>query len=285
MQDFHYWLAGYGPKMWISLFATLLVLAAGYSLYTRRRKRGRDRGVPVTHDDLWKGIDLKIKAAQTTLEQMRKVLRPPAPTSASVVQESAGTIVGGPDWQSTFWPLVNRFLAEVRSVPSIIEACFGKDLGSREMKVWWNWRDPDEQRRREAFSAKFKHERKKIDRHALTPQRNVSEHRLGIVEMEANVVGPFGAIHTATPTKRILDAECRPLEPNVANNPGAQWAATQPSQPIRPKPEQFTITRAKKPLFPECEAYLALAEQLVARARALSGSVHGADHLTSPPSD
>jgi len=52
----------------------------------------------------------------------------------------------------------------------------------------------------------------------------------------------------------------------------------------RPKPEQFTITRAKKPLFPECEAYLALAEQAVATARAISASVHGAKSVTEPPS-
>src|SRR5207247_7874094 len=127
---------------------------------------------------------------------------------------------------------VSRFLAEVRSVPSIIEACFGKDLGSREMKNWWNGDlTLDEQKRREAFSTKFQAERKAIDGHPLTTERNVSEHRLGIPEIEGEVVGPFGAVHTATPTNRIPAAECRPLDPNIANDSGAQWAATLTSQP------------------------------------------------------
>jgi hypothetical protein len=51
----------------------------------------------------------------------------------------------------------------------------------------------------------------------------------------------------------------------------------------RPKPEQFTITRAKATV-PECEAYRALAEQAVATARAISASVHGAKSVTEPPS-
>jgi hypothetical protein len=236
-----------------------------------------------TQDDLWLGIDLKLQAAQGTLADMRKALRLAPPTALTVAQESGGAISGGPDWQSNFWPLVNRFLAEVRSVPAIIEACFGKDLGSREMRIWWAGLDPGEQKRREAFSNMFRAERAAIDSHSLTPQRNVSEHRRGIVEMEAKVIGPFGNVHTATPTQRIMDAECRPLEPDIANNPGALWAATQPSPPIRPKPEQFTITNAKKPLFQECEAYLALAENVVRKARTIASSEHGGNPLTEPP--
>jgi hypothetical protein len=235
-----------------------------------------------TQDDLWLGVDLKLQAAHGTFANMRKTLQAPPQTVATIVQESTGAMVG-PNWQSNFWPLVNGFLAEVRSVPEIIEACFGKDLRNREMRLWWASLDADEQRRREAFSNLFRGERTAIDGHSLTPQRNVSQHRRGIVEMEAKVVGPFGKVHTATPTQRIMDAECRPLEPNIANNPGALWAATQPSPPIRPKPEQFTITKAKKPLFAECEAYLALAENVAAKARFIASREHGANRLTEPP--
>jgi hypothetical protein len=74
----------------------------------------------MTHDDLWTGIDLKIQAARTTFEEMRKVFRPPTATAWAIIQESTGTIVGGPDWQRSFYQLVARFLAEVRSVPWII---------------------------------------------------------------------------------------------------------------------------------------------------------------------
>jgi hypothetical protein len=215
---------------------------------------------------------------------MRKALRPPPPTKESIILESTGAIVGGPDWQTKFYPLVARFLAEVRTVPWVIEASFGEDCGNSVMKAWWATLPPDEQQRRSTFSAQFKTHRAAIDTHPLTTERNIAEHRLGIPESEGKVVGPFGQIHTATPTKRIPDAECRPLDPNIANDPGAQWAATLPSQPIRPKPEQFTITSAKRPLFPECEAYIALVEQAVGQARVISQSVHGANNLTTPPS-
>jgi hypothetical protein len=68
------------------------------------------------------------------------------------------------------------------------------------------------------------------------------------------------------------------LEPNISNDPTLQWAATLPAQPIRPQRNQFTIRG--QPLFPECEAYLGLAEHLVEKARAISYAVHGANHLT-----
>ena len=68
-------------------------------------------------DHLWAGVDLKLRDARNTLDEMRNALRPPLPTKESIIQESTGTIVGGPDWQTKFYQLVARFLAEVRSVP------------------------------------------------------------------------------------------------------------------------------------------------------------------------
>src|ERR1035437_1853579 len=129
----------------------------------------------MTHNHLWVGVDLKIQAARTTLDEMRKALQPAVPTAWSVVQESTGTIVGGPDWQSIFYPLVPRFLSDVRSVPWIIEACFGFDR-SPPMKTWWNQLPLDEQKRRKTFSDQFRADRKAIDDHALTTERNVADH-------------------------------------------------------------------------------------------------------------
>jgi hypothetical protein len=80
----------------------------------------------MTHDHLWVGVNLKIQAARTSLDEMRKTLQPPVPTARSVVQESTSTIVGGPDWQGSFYQLVARFLAEVRSVPWILRLRLAK---------------------------------------------------------------------------------------------------------------------------------------------------------------
>jgi hypothetical protein len=234
------------------------------------------------HDHLWAGIDRKLEEAASIFAEMAKSLQPPERTHMSVVLESSSAVLGS-NWQSSFYSLVGTFLAKVRSVPSIIEACFGADLVSPPMRDWWDHRlPPDEQQRRQAFSAQFEADRKAFRDHYLTTERDVSEHRLGFPDIEGKVVGPFEQVHTATPLNRIPDAESRPLEPNINNDPALQWAATLPPRPVQPRWDQFTI--AGKPLFPECRDYLNYAGQLAAKARTISQSVHGTHHLTRPPS-
>ena len=233
------------------------------------------------HDHLWAGVDRKLEKARSDLADMAKSLRPPERTHMTVVLESTGAIVGK-DWQSSFYSQVDNFLIAVRSVPSIIEACFGADRVGPVMTAWWDGLPPDEQQRREDFSAQFRADKQAFRKHHLTTERDVTEHRLGYTNIEGKVVGPFGQVHTATPVNRILDAESRPLEPNIGNDPALQWAATLPTRPVQPQRDQFTI--GGKPLFPECEAYLGLAQQLADKARAISQSVHDAHHLSRPPS-
>jgi hypothetical protein len=233
------------------------------------------------HDHLWAGVGRKLEEAHSILADMPKSLQPPERTHMTVVLESAGAILGS-DWQSSFYSLVGTFLAKVRSAPSIIEACFGADRVSQQMKDWWDRLPPDEQRRRQAFSAQFRADREVFRNHYLTTERDVTEHRLGFPNIEGKVGGPFGQVHTATPINRIPDAESRPLEPDIGNDQALQWAATLPPRPVQPRWDQFTING--KPLFPECQDYLTLAQQLVEKARAISQSVHGANHLTTPPS-
>jgi hypothetical protein len=36
MRDFHYWLVGYGPTFWISIFVVWLALAIFFAIYGRR---------------------------------------------------------------------------------------------------------------------------------------------------------------------------------------------------------------------------------------------------------
>ena len=185
------------------------------------------------HDHLWAGVDRKLEQARSNFADMDKSLQPPERTHMTVVLESTGAIVGK-DWQSSFYSQVDNFLIAARSVPSIIEACFGKDLGSPEMRDWWDSRSADERRRREDFSAQFRADKQAFRKHYLTTERNVTEHRLGYTNIEGKVVGAFGQVHTATPVNRIPDAESRPLEANINNDPALQWAATLPAQPIRP---------------------------------------------------
>jgi hypothetical protein len=230
--------------------------------------------------DLWIGVDQKLRDAQLSFEEMGRSIQPPERTAINVVLESAGAIVDT-RWQDKFYGRVATFLVKARSVPEVIESCFGADCGSSAMKNWFNGLLPAEQTRRRAFSDQFRADREGFHRHNLTTERNVSEHRLGFASIEGKVIGPFGKVHTATPFQQIPTAESRPLEADIGNDPALQWAATLPPRPVQPRWDQFTI--GGKPLFSECRDYLTLCQQLVEKARGISQRVHGAESLTSPP--
>jgi hypothetical protein len=230
------------------------------------------------HEHLWRGVDVRIRDAEDSYREMRASLAPPRQAGRLI----AAGVVPDTRWQDNLDRHVKTFLSSVRSIPWIIEACFGKDLGSPEMKDWWKRLPPEEQQRRKTFSAKFRSDRETLDRHHLTNERNVSEHRLGYPNIEAKVVGPSGTEHIARPGVRIPAAEPRPLEANIDDDPAKQWAATEPPRPINPpRPDQYTIDG--KPLFPECEAYLQLARDIRVRAQVICDAEHGGKHLSTPP--
>jgi hypothetical protein len=234
------------------------------------------------HDHLWLGVDRKLEEALRSYEEMGRSLQTSPPGTPMYAAQLATDTLPDNRWQDSFYAHVGTFLAKVRSVPSIIEACFGADRGHWRMRKWLDSLPPDELLRREDFSRQLAADQKTFRAHHLTNERDISEHRLGFPNIEGKVVGPFGTAHTASPTNRIPTAEIRPLEPNINNDPALMWAATLPPRPVRPHWEQFTI--GGKPLFKECRAYLTLAEQLVDQARCISQRVHGTDILTTPPS-
>jgi hypothetical protein len=269
------------------LCVSLRLRSASASTGSRRRALFRTEDVIMSsshievamHEQLWAGVDRKLQDAQLALDEMGRSLDPPEHTTLNVVLESAGKIIDT-RWQDSFYGHVGTFLAKVRSVPSIIESCFGADRGSRPMKDWFDGLPPAEQTRRQAFSDQFRGDRQAFGRHDLTNERNVGEHRLGFPSVEGKVVGPFGKVHTASPVQRIPIAESRDFG-DPGNDPALLWAATLPPRAIQPRWDQFTI--GGKPLFPECRAYLTLAEQLADQARAISQRVHGTDSLSTPP--
>jgi hypothetical protein len=228
------------------------------------------------HEHLWAGADRKLEEALGSYEAMARSLQPPArmPMSPHEVIDTR--------WQDSLYTNAGTFLAKVRSVPSIIEACFGADRGSRPMKEWLDSLPPDERLRRQTFSHQFRPDREAFRQRHLTNERDVSEHRTGFPSIEGKVVGPFGTVHIASPAHRIPTAENRPLEADIGKDPALMWAATQPPRPIQPRWDQFTI--GGKPLFEECRAYLTLAQQLVSQARDIAQRVHGTNSLTTPPS-
>ena len=85
------------------------------------------------HEQLWAGVDRKLQGALFYFIEMGRSL------------ESA-------IWQESFYAHVDTFLAKVRSVPEVIESCFGADrvLIATE---WFGQLPDDEQKRRKTFNA------------------------------------------------------------------------------------------------------------------------------------
>jgi hypothetical protein len=77
---------------------------------------------------LWLGVDARIREAHQSHGELYRSLEPPPEHTRWNALMAAGVVFHSP-WQENFYDSVNTFLAKVRSVPSIIEACFGKDPG------------------------------------------------------------------------------------------------------------------------------------------------------------
>jgi hypothetical protein len=104
--------------------------------------------------DLWSGVELKLQHAQFFYGKMSSSLNPPERTGWNVALESTGAILDT-GWQRSLYPYLDAFLAMTRSVPEIINCCFGKDTAPN-MASWFCDLDVDEQKRREEFSAQFR---------------------------------------------------------------------------------------------------------------------------------
>jgi len=230
------------------------------------------------HDELWAGAELKVSHAEFYLEQMASALQPPGRTAMNAAIQSTGAIID-PRWQRAFYAHLDAFLAMARSVPEVIECCFGNDRVISG-KPWYGTLAPDEQSRRQTFSTQFAASRNAFSNHPLTSARNIGLHRTGAAPVEVEITGRFGVSHVGSPVKRIPIAESPHI--SACNDPALQFAATQSPTLVQPAWQDFSIDG--KPLFAECRAYLELAKDALGQARIIAKNVHDRAILTPPPS-
>ena len=102
------------------------------------------------HDDLWAGVESALDSAQFHFLEASRSLQRPERTAMSVVLKSTGAIVVK-RWEEPFYAHVESFLSRARSVPDVIESCFGHDKAS-VVQGWFNARSADEKTRRDEFS-------------------------------------------------------------------------------------------------------------------------------------
>jgi len=227
------------------------------------------------HEELWSGVELKVSHAEFFLDMMGKSLQGPERTQHNVALEASGAIIDN-GWQRSFYAYLDAFLAMTRSVPEIINACFGHDdRGPAEMRRWFDALPAEERERRNRFTADFDDRRETFARLLLSTARNVSLHRSGVAPVEVRIVSQFGVTYVGSPTTRVPIADSRPAEVGG----GLPWESP---APLRPK-WWSDVLIDRRPLFEECKRYVAHAGAAVEAARGLAERVHGDAPLTPPP--
>jgi Protein of unknown function (DUF2934) len=228
------------------------------------------------YEELWAGVGRRISNARSSLAEMVHSLQNDPRAEARAI--AAGVPVGMPTgWEESFYAALDAFVTTARSVPEVINCCFGHDR-SAQMRDWFSGRPPAEKARRQTFSTNFRDDFEGFRTLDLSNERDVTVHRRGYPDVVITITGRWGE-YTGTPISRLPMVESEP--PIVRDTDALKWAATQPPNPIRVTPNDFTIRG--KPLFDECRLYFEAAENLVVKGRAIAAAVHGTDPITPPP--
>jgi len=228
----------------------------------------------VTPGELWAGPDLKDEYAFFHLTRMQQALERPTDDNFAAIVASGAIVDSG--WQRKVGPYLDAFLSAARSIPEIIECCFGRDTGGpSDMRRWFDALSADEQARRQEFRRQFAASRDLFAVLPLTKNRNTSVHRRGYPQYEIRIAGRFGVTHEGGPTKGMPLSET-PTITDPYFPPALARAA-----PIEPQYTDFTIDG--KPLFDTCFEYLQRAGALIAEGRKIAARVHGTNSLTPPP--
>ena len=224
------------------------------------------------HEELWAGVELKLQNAEFHLQRMKQSLEPPERTATNVALQASGVIIGT-EWQRSFYAYLDAFLSAARSVPEIIQCCFGVDEGTRRMRTWFKNLPGAEKFRRREFKKQFKICYESFRALPLGTVRHISEHRTGVPPVKVTISGRFGVTYLGGPVTRVPISEARHID-----DPTLSWVAK--PMPIQPSWDDFDIEG--QPLFPACQDYLNGARALMAKARSISKLVHGANSLTPP---
>jgi hypothetical protein len=228
----------------------------------------------VTQETLWAGPSFKLESALFHYTRMMQACTPPELDAHTAAMLSAGAIVDT-GWQRSLYPHFDAFLVALRSVPEIIQCCFGKEeYQNKKMKQWWDSLRPDEQARRIDFSSQYASAYQAFRTLPLSECRHVSQHRTGLPDVEVSIRGSWGVMYVGGPAKAVPISET----PEIPN-PALQFMA----KPRMLQPHHGDFSIRGQPLFPECLNYLNSTSALVTSARAIATVVHGAQPLIAPP--
>jgi hypothetical protein len=191
----------------------------------------------------------------------------------SVVLQSAGTIIDT-GWQRSFFPHLDAFLSTTRSIPEVIQCCFGNDRANQEMRDWFDQLPPDERDRRMQFKAQFNDDYVAFCSRRLSKVRHNLEHRTGVAPATVTIKGLFGDVYKGSPTQQVPLSETRQI-----NDPDLAFLA---------QPRQLFVDWADfeiegKPLFVECREHLDAASAVIEQGRKITNAIHGTKPVSTPP--
>jgi hypothetical protein len=170
------------------------------------------------HEQLWKGVELKLQNAHFHWDQIGRSLQPSAQTGHSVaIQALTGSM--GSDWQPSFYAHFDAFLSATRSVSQVIKCGFGKDTDGRLKQRFTSLPD-EEQVRRRAFQTQFDHYLSVSHRSVGAVCLPVTARK--VASSSSNRGSPIAASKIvrqqcqlsparALPSKRLSDSACRRL--------------------------------------------------------------------------
>jgi hypothetical protein len=147
----------------------------------------------IMHEDLWAGVAWKMDSANFFLQQMQRALD--RLRDAQTARAEAAGVTVSAQWETPFYANLDAFLAMTRSVPDIIQWCFGVDRVMSEkrwLKPWFDSLLSSEQTRRQNFSIRFKQYYDTFRDLPMTNARNITLHRAGYAPVQVHITGLFG---------------------------------------------------------------------------------------------
>jgi hypothetical protein len=233
------------------------------------------------HEELWQGIEFKLAEAEFFLDRMGKVLLP-----AHITDPRWHPAYGhsAAHWQPDFYFFLDAFIGATRSVPDVIQKCFGWDERSKD--EWPQPLDCDETDRRRKFQARFTGLYVAFHRQALSRVRVGTFHWRGMPSVQTKARVFCGPEFTGKPGQIVPSAAPRRFPPGT--DPAFVALFGEPL-PVEPHWEDFTLeiprddgTTESSPLFPACQAYSRSAQELVKESKELCELLHGESKLTPP---
>ena len=226
------------------------------------------------HEELWAGIEAKQEFALFHHVEMSRALDPPQDTAYTVALLTSGAVIGN-NWRLRLYANLSASLSAVRSIPEIINCCFGEDRGGPEMGRWFDALPSPEQARRREFSERFRPHLLSFRELMLSKARIDSDHRFGVTAAEGKITGIWGETYLASATKNPPLTETRTIGGPLLGHATHHF-------PLRPMWDGFTLDGQQ--LFPLCMDYINRAQALIGEAHRIADEVHKSEPLTPPPS-